>query len=390
MREADFTENSPGRLAPAATLDGKYWPAFVPNPLPPALEWNGDLVAVLSEADQALSRLDGRAADLPAPNLLIGPMSSREAVASSRIEGTTTTVSEVYQFQVGLVRDRDDAEEVFNHIKAMRRGLELLEELPISLRLICEVHRELMSGVRGQERRPGEFRTRQVIIGGRPRGIAGARYVPPPPDEMMPALYALEGFLHSGSRIPLLAQLALIHYQFEAIHPFEDGNGRTGRLLVTLLLCARGYLTQPWLYLSDYLVEYRQDYLDLLLDVSLRGEWEAWVHFFLAAVAAVAADALGRVEKLLQVRDYCRGRVQTQRSAGAMFELIDGLFELPYLTVPLVQTRLNISHTAASRYIDRLASIGALVPVPEHRRPQLYVAQGILDVIAEEPDFRGL
>ena len=388
MRESDFTENSPGRLAPAATLDGKYWPAFVPNPLPPALDWNEDLVAVLSDADRALSRLDGRASDLPAPNLLIGPMSSREAVASSRIEGTTTTVSEVYQFQVGLVRDRDDAEEVFNHIKAMRRGLELLGELPISLRLICEVHRELMSGVRGQDRRPGEFRTRQVIIGGRRRGIAEARYVPPPPDEMMPALYALESFIHSGSRIPLLAQLALIHYQFEAIHPFEDGNGRTGRLLVTLLLCAHGYLTQPWLYLSDYLVEHRQDYMDLLLEVSLRGEWEAWVQFFLAAVEAVATDALGRVEKLLQVRDFYRERVQAQRSAGAMFDLIDQLFELPYLTVAIVQTRLQLSHTAASRHIDRLVSIGALVPMPERRRPQLYVAQDILDVIAAEPDFR--
>ena len=390
MRESDFTENSPGRLAPAATLDGKYWAAFVPNPLPPALDWNEDLVAVLSEADRALSRLDGRASELPAPNLLIGPMSSREAVASSRIEGTTTTVSEVYQFQVGLVRDRDDAEEVFNHIKAMRRGLELLAELPVSLRLICEVHRELMSGVRGQDRRPGEFRNRQVIIGGRRRGIAEARYVPPPPDEMMPALYALEGFIHSGSRIPLLVQLALIHYQFEAIHPFEDGNGRTGRLLVTLLLCAHGYLTQPWLYISDYLVEYRQDYLDLLLEVSLRGEWEAWAQFFLAAVAAVATDALGRVEKLLQVRDYYRERVQAQRSAGAMFDLIDQMFELPYLTVAMVQTRLKLSHTASSRHIDRMVNIGALAPLPERRRPQLYVAQDILDVIAAEPDFRGL
>ena len=389
MRETDFTGASPGHLVPAATLDGNYWPAFVPDPLPPSIDWNETLAALLSRADRALSRLDGRASDLPSPYLLIGPMTAREAVASSRIEGSTSTIAEVYQFQLaGTAPDRDDAEEVDNHIKAMQYGLNRLSALPISLRLLCEIHRELMSGVRGSDRRPGEFRTRQVIIGSNLPGIENARYVPPPPAEMMPALYALEEFLHSGSQIPLLVQLALIHYQFEAIHPFEDGNGRTGRVLITLLLCERGYMAHPWLYLSDYLATYRREYMDLLLGVSVRGEWDEWIRFFLAAVAAVAADALARVENLLQVRDYYRERVQAQRTAGVSFDLIDRLFELPYMTVARVQSLLGVSHTAAQRHIARLVDSAVLEPAPQRSRPQLYVAQGILNAIAEDPDFR--
>ncbi len=389
MRESDFNEARPGHLTPAATLDGSYWPAFVPSPLPPAIHWSNATVALLSRADRALSRLDGRAANLPTPYLLIGPLLSREAVASSRIEGSTSNLAEVYQFQLGdIARDRDDTEEVSNHIKAMQHGLARLPQLPMSLRLIREVHQVLMSGVRGQDRRPGEFRTRQVIIGGNPPGIANARYVPPPPTDMAAALHELEKFLHSGSEIPLLVQLALIHYQFEAIHPFEDGNGRTGRLLITLLLCERSYLTHPWLNLSDYLVAYRREYMDLLLGVSLRGEWEAWIQFFLAAVAAIAGDALGRVEKLLRVQADCYDLVRTNRTAGASFNLIDALFDLPYLTVSRVQFILGVSHTAAQRHITRLMDAGILAPMPRQGRTQIYVAQSILDVIAEEPDFR--
>ena len=389
MREADFTDASPGTLVPAATLDGRYWPAFVPNPLPPAINWSDSTVSLLSRADQALSRLDGRAADLPTPYLLIHPMLSREAVASSRIEGSTSNLAEVYQFQLSdIARDRDDAEEVANHVRAMQFGLERLQQLPMSLRLLREIHEVLLSGVRGHDQRPGEFRTRQVIIAGSLPGIENARYVPPPPQEMMPALHALEEFLHSDPTMPLLAQLALIHYQFEAIHPFEDGNGRTGRILIALLLCERGYLTHPWLNVSDFLVAYREQYVDLLLGVSLRGEWDLWLKFFLMAISAAATDALERVEDLLQVRNLYRERVQSQRTAVSAFELIDQLFELPYMNVPRVQALLGISHTAAQRYIARLVEAEILTPVEERRRPQLYVAQGILDVIAEEPDFR--
>ena len=389
MRESDFTDGSPGKLVPAATLDGRYWPAFVPDPLPPAIAWSDSTVNLLSRADRALSRLDGRASDLPTPYLLINPMLSREAVASSRIEGSTSNLADVYQFQLSdIARDRDDAEEVVNHVKAMQHGLERMTQLPISLRLIREIHEVLLSGVRGHDRRPGEFRARQVMLSGSLPGIENARYVPPPTQEMMPALHELEKFMHSGPTMPLLVQLALIHYQFEAIHPFEDGNGRTGRILITLLLCERGYLTHPWLYVSDFISAYRQQYVDLLLGVSLRGEWELWLQFFLMAISAVSTDALGRVENLLQTRNAYRERVQSLRTAGAAFDLIDELFALPYINVPRVQALLNVSHTAAQRHIARLIETGILAPDGGRSRPQLYVAQGILDVIAEEPDFR--
>ncbi len=388
MRESDFTTASPGRLVAVDTLDGSYWPAFVPNPLPPELQWSEATVGLLSQADQALSRLNGRAASMPNPYLLIRPLTTREAVASSSIEGTISDFPEVYQFQLdGMAPDRDDAEEVDNHVRAMQLGLERLRQLPMSLRLIRDVHRELMSGARGGNRRPGEFRTGQVVIGGR-RGIQYARYVPPPFGEMTPTLYALEEFMNSSSTLPPLVQAALIHYQFEAIHPFEDGNGRTGRVLITLLLCERGYLQHPWLYLSDYFSKFRQEYVDLLLGVSLRGEWEQWLQFFLMAVAAVASDALERVEKLNQISSDYQGRVRSHRTAGTEFQLIESLFEQPYITSRRVQSLLGVSHTSAQGHLARLENAGILTPVEGRRRPQLYVAQGILNAIAEEPDFR--
>ena len=389
MRESDFTAASPGRLVPADTLDGSYWPAFVPNPLPPTVNWSNQTVGMLSQADWALSRLDGRGADLPDPHLLIGPMSTREAVASTRIEGGLSDILDIYQYQIDENSDEDHhAEEVDNHIKAMRRGIERLNSLPVSLRLIREVHEVLMSGVRGRDRLAGEFRTVQAFISGPIGGIQNARYVPPPRNEMLPALYTLEEFWHSSSDLPTLVQLALIHYQFEAIHPFEDGNGRTGRLLLTLLLCSRGYLTHPWLYLSDYLDAHRQTYVDLLLSVSLNGDWERWIEFFLTAIAAVATDAFNRVEKLLAVRNDYQNRVRHHRAAGSAFQLIDALFELPYVTVSRASKELSLSHTAAQGHLARFGSAGILTPVEGRLRPQLYVAQGILDVIAEEPDFR--
>ena len=353
------------------------------------MEWRNETVLLLSDADQALSQLGGRAAGLPNPYLLIRSAQVREAVASSRIEGSTSTIADVYQYQMGAATpNRNDAEEVHNHIIAMRHGLERLQQLPMCLRLIREIHGVLMSGVRGRDKNPGKFRDRQVIIGGHPPGIKYARFVPPPPDEVTPALYELEKFLHSRPAIPLLVQLALIHYQFEAIHPFEDGNGRTGRLLITLLLCERGYLSHPWLYLSDYLVAYRRDYMDLLLGVSLRGEWEPWLRFFLAAVKTVAEDALQRVANLLSIRAACHEKIRNQRASGMTFDLVDRLFENPYTTARQVQAQFEVSYPTAQRHIARLTDVEILAPAEWDERPQLYVAQGILDIIAAEPDFR--
>ena len=388
MRESDFTEASPGRLVPAATLDGQYWPAFVPDPLMPAVVWNDKTIVLLSRADRALSRLEGRAAGLPSPYLLSQPMAMREAVASSGIEGTTSNIAEIYQFQLdGVVNDPDDAREVSNYAKAMRYGLQRLAKLPVSLRLIRDVHRELLSGVRGADRRPGEFRTRQVIIGRQSAGIEGARYVPPPPGEMMAALHELEAFMHSEPNVPLLVQLALIHYQFEAIHPFEDGNGRVGRLLITLLLCERGYLTHPLLYLSDYFAEFRQTYVDALLGISLNGEWEQWIQFFLTAVADVAIDALDRVEKLLGVQSKYQDRMKAERTSGAAFQIIDRLFEIPLITAPIIQNLLGVSNQTAQGHIRRLANAGILAGSDSRAHPRIYLAPEILQVIQAAARF---
>ena len=388
MRESDFTEASPGRLVPAATLDGQYWPAFVPDPLMPAVVWNDKTIVLLSRADRALSRLEGRAAGLPSPYLLSQPMAMREAVASSGIEGTTSNIAEIYQFQLdGAVKDPDDAREVSSYAKAMRYGLQRLAKLPVSLRLIRDVHRELLSGVRGADRRPGEFRARQVIIGRQSAGIEGARYVPPPPDEMMAALHELEAFMHSEPNVPLLVQLALIHYQFEAIHPFEDGNGRVGRLLITLLLCERGYLTHPLLYLSDYFAEFRQIYVDALLGISLNGEWEQWIQFFLTAVADVATDALDRVEKLLGIQSQYQDRMKAERTSGAAFQIIDRLFEIPLITAPIVQNLLGVSNQTAQGHIRRLANAGILAGSDSGAHPRIYLAPEILEVIQAAARF---
>ena len=218
--------------------------------------------------------------------------------------------------------------------------------------------------------------------------MQGARYVPPPPREITPAIHALEEFMHSDSSLPPLVLAAFVHYQFEAIHPFEDGNGRTGRLLITLLLCQLGYLDYPCLYLSDYFARYRREYLDLLLGISLRGEWDSWLQFFLAGVAFVAEDALKRVGKLDRIRMDLQDRVREHRMAGAEFQLIESLLEQPYVTSARVQNVLGVSHTAAQGYLSRLTDVEILEPVPGRLRPQLYVAQGILNAIAEEPDFR--
>ena len=394
MRATDFTVASPGRLVAADTLDGQYWPAFVPDPLPPPLNWNDDTVALLAAAERALGRLDGRAAALLdlSPELgmpfTVRPMMAREAVASSRIEGATSDAVELYRFQAGAAtRDAADAEEVNNHIKALEFGLRRMADLPISLRLIREVHEVLMSGVRGRDRKPGEFRRRQAIITGAFAGIENARYVPPPHRDMMPALYALEKFLHSNSPLPLLVQLALIHYQFEAIHPFEDGNGRTGRLLLTLLLCDRGYLSHPWLSLSDYLEAGRRQYMDLLLGVSLRGEWEQWLQFFLAAVIAVANDAFRRIETLLRLRSQYRQRVGSERTVPALRQVIDCLFETPVITSTLLRERMPVSNPTAVGYLDRLTKAGILTETIPETTPRQYTAEGILTVINQRPDF---
>lgn len=384
MQPEDFTEDKWGKLVWNPAGGAGYW-AFVPHPLPPRLELTWDLVGKLSEADRALSELAGRARNLPNPHLLIGPFIRREAVLSSRIEGTQASLSDLFFFEAAGTGPAErptpsDVREVANYVRALEHGLKRLKELPLSLRLMREVHAELMEGVRGEHLTPGEFRRSQNWIGSPGCTLLEATYVPPSPAEMMEVLGELEKFLHAQSPLPPLVRLALVHYQFEAIHPFLDGNGRIGRLLMALLLCHEGLLVQPLLYLSAYFEQRRQEYYRLLLEVSQAGRWLPWIEFFLAGVAEQARDALWRTEALLRLWQEYHQRFSTARSSALLLRLVDDLFEYPVLTIPRAARRLGITQRAASLNIQKLVSAGLLEEVTGRTRYRLFAAQAIIDL----------
>jgi Fic family protein len=275
MDPKDFRNSNAGKVIRTRK---DYW-AFIPAPLPPALQWTDEMLSALSKAERELSKLTTLAGSFPFPRLLIQPFMRREAVLSSRIEGTRASLVDLYTYesaQLSFLESGNDAHEVHNYVRALDYGLDRLANLPVSLRLIRELHARLLENVRGGKLTPGEFRKTQNWIGPAGSTIEIARYVPPPTDEMMASLDALEKFIHSDTKVPVLARAGLIHYQFEAIHPFLDGNGRVGRLLIMLLLCEWKVLPQPLLNLSAYFERYRQEYYDHLLSVSQHGSWGTW------------------------------------------------------------------------------------------------------------------
>lgn len=287
MNPKEFTKSKAGRLIRGPQ---RYW-AFVPDPLPPPLSIDWDLARVLSGADRALSELAGLARTLPNPHLLIGPFIRREAVLSSRIEGTQASLSDLFFFEAAYPEkglpareSASDVQEVANYVKALEYALKRVRDLPLSLRLIREVHEILLSGVRGGNWTPGEFRRSQNWIGPPGCTLMEAEFVPPPPHEMMESLSELEKFLHRPSNLPPLVKTALVHYQFEAVHPFLDGNGRIGRLLISLLLRHENLLDQPFLYLSAFFERRRSEYYAKLLDISKSGQWRSWMEFFMQGV----------------------------------------------------------------------------------------------------------
>lgn len=384
VRPEEFAPQAPGKLL--AIGRGVY--AFLPDPLPPRLEWSLRLIALLDEARGALGELAGLLRQLPNPYLFIRPFIQKEAVLSSRIEGTQAGLLDVYalEAQVPLFPSpelREDAQEVLNYIRALERGRELLQEIPLSLRLLKEVHAVLLRGVRGGGRAPGEFRRVQNWIGPPGSSLEEARYVPPPPGPMLEALDALERFWHSDHGLPPLVEIALVHYQFEAIHPFLDGNGRIGRLLITLMLLERGLLPEPALYLSAYFERHRTLYYDLLLGVSQRGAWEDWLAFFLEGVRTEAKDVAERARRLLDLWREWRERYGRKGGSAHILGLLDLLFERPVLTVPLVKDRLEITHAWANRLVQRLEEDGILTPVSERKRNRLYAAKAILEILEE-------
>jgi len=358
--------------------------AFLPNPLPPALKWPPKLVRILSAADHAIGRLAGEGVRLPNPHLLIRPFVRREAVLSSRIEGTRATLGELLAAEAGAAVNRSPADlrEVANYVVALEYGIKRLKKLPLSLRLVRELHEKLMKGVRDERATPGEFRRSQNWIGPPGCALSDATYVPPPPSEIMKALGAWEEFLHDRA-LPPLVQIALAHYQFEAIHPFLDGNGRVGRLLITLFLVERSILPTPLLYLSAFFEATRRDYYDGLLGVSQRGEWEGWLTYFLNGVTHQAEDALGRAARINELLDEWRQDLAASSTKPPM-PLVNLLAENPYWTVKGIAERMRVAFTTAQRAIDKLEAASILVRTTDAKRNRVYCARAILEIL-EEP-----
>jgi Fic family protein len=360
--------------------------AFVPVPIPPKLDYGPPLVAALSEADRALGELAGLGRTLPNPYLLTRPFLRREAVLSSRIEGTRASLVDLFAFEVepplfGEQERRDDVQDVRNYVRALEHGMARLEDLPISQRLLREMHAVLMEEVRGQQRDPGEFRRMQNWISPPGARLQEATYVPPPPAEIPTALSELERYIHGANKLPPLLDIALVHYQFEAIHPFLDGNGRIGRLLITLMLIERDLLPEPLLYLSAYFERHRGAYYDHLLAVSQKGEWEEWLLFFLRGVSLEARDASRRAGKLFELRETYRQRFQREGARPSLLTAVNHLFANPVTSIRELAEVLGVSFEAARRLVGSLEERGVLEEITGRRRNRMYAAREILQVL---------
>jgi len=333
--------------------------AFIPTNLPPnpPVKMDADMIHLLSLADRKLGRLDGVTQILPNPDLFVGMYVQKEAVLSSQIEGTQASFVDVLQVDADTAAKRQDVEEVVNYIRAMKYGMNRLEVLPLSLRLLREIHGILLSGVRGSQRDPGEFRTSQNWIGSSGCNLATASFVPPPVAEMTSALGHLEDYMYSESDIPHLIRIALIHAQFETIHPFLDGNGRMGRLLIAFWLYQQKILTYPLLYISYYFKKNRTEYYDRLMNIRMKGDWEGWVKFFLKGVAQVADEATQSAREIMKLKETVMQKIQKEASGKAnSVLLLDLLFRMPVITINAVKDELKVSYPTAKTLTDHFCA----------------------------------
>jgi Fic family protein len=373
------TTKIPGKQVPL----GKY-SAFVPDALPPVFDWTPRLARMLSDADRLIGKLAGEGGRLPNPHVLMRPFTRREAVLSSKIEGTQATLGELLAAEAGIAVERspDDLREVGNYVVALEHGISRLGKLPICVRLIRELHEKLMTGVRAHHAQRGEFRKIQNWIGRPGSTIEHASFIPPPPSEIASCLAALEKFLHE-SDLPPLITIALAHYQFEAIHPFLDGNGRVGRLLITLFLIERKILPTPLLYLSAFFEASRRDYYDGLRGVSERGAWKDWVEYFLLGVARMSEDALSRAARLnTKLAEWQKG--VAGQSTKTPLRVVELLAANPFITAKGCVEKLGVAFTTAQRAIERLERLGIVRQTGIAKRDRVYCAKSLLDIM-EEP-----
>lgn len=384
MTPKDFRDSSAGRCLRSVRRP-PYW-AFVPNPLPPNIEVDWELATLLSAANAKLGELSGAGQLLPNPHLLINPFIRREAVTSSRIENTQSGLEELFLFEADEMQPPaiPDVQEVVNYVRAMEYGIQRMQELPLSSRFLCEIHGILMKGVRGEHATPGFLRTTQNWIGSTGCTLMNATYVPPPVPEMKQCFSDLEKYIHSDAREPALIQCALVHYQFEAIHPFVDGNGRIGRLLIILMLLEKKLLSQPMLYLSDFFEAHREAYYQSLLDVSQKGNWKAWLTFFLNGVRQQSEEALLTTQNLLTLNEEYRRIAKGPKVPKSVNLLIDRLFGKPIVSISELTKTSGMSYPTVQRGADYLIERGKLREITGKRRNRLFVADEILNIIRSE------
>lgn len=358
--------------------------AFLPNPLPPHIRYDSRLVHQVSEATRVLGELSGTAGLLRNPYLLIAPYIRREAVSSSRIEGTQASLSDLFFFEAAETEEPEvaDVREVRNYVKAMEHGIKLLAELPVSVRLVRQIHEILMQGVRGEHSAPGELRQSQNWIGPKGCALNDATYVPPPATEIKNALSDWEKYYHSGPTDPTLIQCALMHYQFEAIHPFLDGNGRIGRLLITFLLFERRILSQPLLYLSTFFEKNREEYYERLLLVSKKGAWRGWFEFFLQGVTTQAQHALSDAKDILELHGQYHDQLgKSKHIPQTAPRLIDEIFRGPVISIAKTSREWGVPFQAVQRGVERLRDVGILREATDRKRNRLFVASDLLNLL---------
>ena len=389
MNPRNFAPTLFGKPAREPGNKWSFW-YFEPAPIPRELGLNSVTVAALSKADAALGQLQGMGRLITEPRLMIVPWLTREAVASSRIEGTQTSLEEV--LEAGISEDRSanlnsDIAEVRAYVEATERGLELIKTLPITQRLILEIHQILLDGVRGSEKLPGELRRSPVWVGSPTDSPDTAEFVPPLPQSLGELLSDWEKFVNEDSPLPSLIKCALMHYQFETIHPFLDGNGRIGRVLIGLMLQKENRLTTPLLYLSGYLEDHRKEYYERLQAVREEGAIQEWLQFFLTAISKQAEDAVNRTGALIALREkYINDSLKLRSRSG---EIVNLLFENPFISVKRVETKLGVSQPGARNIVLKAEAMGwiKLVTKPGSGRRHLWVAPDIHEIIVQKPAF---
>ena len=367
-----FDQNFPGSLVP---ITGPEW-AFVPHNIPRRIQIQSDVTPLLLEAHQALARLDGAGRYLPGNSILLRPLQRREALHSSALEGTFATAEELLAYGLEPKAPTSSADptnawrEVFNYDRALQQGQELLGKLPLSSRVIRNIHATLLDGVRGTDRTPGYFRTRQVHIG------SDRRFVPPPPDRVEDLIFDLEAYMNESLETDCLIQSFIAHYQFETIHPFLDGNGRVGRLLLSLMIYKRCGLQSPWLYLSPFFEKHKDEYIDGLFNISTRGDWTTWIKLCLRGTIAEAKSALSRVDKLLKIKsEYDKRVMDAPRTSARLPRILTYLLGSPLVSVSEIMKQCGTTFPTAKKDVEKLVSLEILYESTRSVKPTYYIAR---------------